>query len=73
MIKKLAVSITTVVIFFSATAAAGQITLTLSDESESGKVRYCFYENSNYSFTHEVPISRSCPFTRTFDTDDDEE
>lgn len=58
---------------FSLPLHAGQITLTLADESESGQTKYCFYENSNYSFTYEVPLSRQCPFTRTFETDEENE
>lgn len=62
---------TAIILSFSANAE--QITLPLSAESESGKTRYCFYENSNYSFTYEVRASQSCPFTRTFNLDEDEE
>lgn len=57
-------------IAFSVPAVAGNITLTNTDKQESGRTKYCFYENSQYSFTYEVPVSRQCPYTRTFDTDE---
>ena len=50
-------------------ARAGQITLTNPQEEqmENGKT-LCIYENSMYSFTY---ITKgSCPYARTFDTDD---
>ncbi|AWA63461.1 MULTISPECIES: hypothetical protein [Klebsiella] len=50
-------------------ARAGQITLTnpQEEQTENGKT-LCIYENSMYSFTY---ITKgSCPYARTFDTDD---
>ncbi|EPD3512681.1 TPA: hypothetical protein ACTYX2_001685 [Klebsiella pneumoniae] len=48
---------------------AGQITMVSPQEeqTENGKT-LCIYENSNYTFTY---ITKgSCPYARTFDTDD---
>lgn len=52
----------------SVQAYAGQITLTnpQEEQTENGKT-LCIYENSNYTFTY---ITKgSCPYARTFDTD----
>ncbi|TCW15050.1 hypothetical protein EDF73_10372 [Raoultella sp. BIGb0138] len=49
---------------------AGKITLSNPDEQElKGRERLCTYENSIYLFTL-VTRSQSCPFSKTFDTDD---
>ncbi|EMN0242400.1 TPA: hypothetical protein P7Z40_004820 [Klebsiella pneumoniae] len=53
-------------------AHAGQITMSDPDEQElQGGKRLCTYENSIYLFTL-VTRSQSCPFTKTFDTSDNE-
>lgn len=58
-------------LFISATAIASPtITLTLSDEMETGNTKVCLYSNANYDFTYEVSASEHCPFTKTFDVDD---
>ncbi|HGH7233839.1 TPA: hypothetical protein ACHQP4_003581 [Klebsiella aerogenes] len=52
-------------------ARAGQITLTnpQEEQTENGKM-LCIYENSNYTFTY---ITKgSCPYAKTFDTEDSE-
>lgn len=53
-------------------ARAGQITLTNPQEetTESGKT-LCTYENSNYTFTY-VTSAQSCPYAKTFNTEDSE-
>ena len=60
-----------VLLALSSSVFAGQITLTDPDEYVSGDTKYCIYENSIYSFTTEVSVNRQCPYTRTFDTDED--
>lgn len=57
----------------SASATAGQITIPNSGESVNGDTKVCFYSNSNYDFTYEVSVNRQCPYTRTFNTDEDDE
>lgn len=50
---------------------AGQITLTnpQQETTENGKT-LCIYENSNYTFTY---ITKgSCPYAKTFNTEDSE-
>ncbi len=53
-------------------AHAGKITMSNPDEQElqDGK-RLCTYENSIYLFTL-VTRSQSCPYSRTFQTEDNE-
>lgn len=54
------------------TAHAGKITMSNPDEQElQGGKRLCTYENSIYLFTL-VTRSQSCPFSKTFDTLDNE-
>lgn len=53
-------------------AQAGKITMSNPDEQElKGGKRLCTYENSVYLFTL-VTRSQSCPFSKTFDTLDNE-
>ncbi|EPE3188950.1 hypothetical protein ACSHDV_000800 [Cronobacter sakazakii] len=53
-------------------AAASKITMSNPDEQElKGGKRFCTYENSVYLFTL-VTHSQSCPFSKTFDTSDNE-
>lgn len=53
-------------------ATAGKITMSNPDEQElQGGKRLCTYENSIYLFTL-VTRSQSCPFSKTFDTSDNE-
>lgn len=63
--------IAAVLLAVSFSVSAGQITLILSDQEVSGNNKYCFYSNANYDFTYVVSASRQCPYTRTFDTDDE--
>ena len=54
------------------TASAGRITMSNPDEQElAGGKLLCVYSNSIYTFTI-VTRSTSCPYTRTFDTEDSE-
>ena len=57
---------------FPALATAGQITMVTPEEeqTENGKT-LCTYQNSNYLFTL-VTRSQSCPYSKTFDTSDNE-
>jgi hypothetical protein len=51
-------------------ATAGKITMNDPDEKElQGGKRLCTYENSFYLFTL-VTGSQSCPFSKTFDTNE---
>lgn len=53
-------------------ANAGKVTLSYPDEQEiAGGKLLCVYSNSIYTFTI-VTRSTSCPYTRTFDTEDSE-
>lgn len=53
-------------------AQAGKITMSNTDEQElQGGKRLCIYENSIYLFTV-VTRSQSCPYSKTFDTGDNE-
>lgn len=53
-------------------AQAGKITMSNPDEQElKGGKKLCTYENSIYLFTL-VTRSQSCPFSKTFDTLDNE-
>lgn len=53
-------------------AHAGKITMCNPDEQElKGGKRLCTYENSIYLFTL-VTRSQSCPYSKTFDTEDNE-
>lgn len=53
-------------------AHAGKITMTHPEEeqTENGKT-LCTYQNSIYVFTY-VTSAQSCPYAKTFDTDDSE-
>lgn len=55
-----------------ALATAGQITMTnpQEEQTENGKT-LCTYQNSIYLFTV-VTRSESCPYSKTFDTSDNE-
>ncbi|GKJ06703.1 hypothetical protein NUKP23_19990 [Klebsiella variicola] len=51
---------------------AGKITMSGPEEQElKGGKRLCTYESSLYLFTL-VTRSQSCPFSKTFDTEDNE-
>ncbi|CAM6649714.1 hypothetical protein [Enterobacter intestinihominis] len=53
-------------------AHAGKITMSTPDEQVlKGGRRLCTYENSIYLFTL-VTHSQSCPFSKTFDTEENE-
>ncbi|HEY2451390.1 MAG TPA: hypothetical protein VGI71_01980 [Scandinavium sp.] len=53
-------------------AYAGKITMSNPDEQElKGGKRLCTYENNIYLFTL-LTHSQSCPYTKTFDTEDSE-
>ncbi|WP_286933769.1 hypothetical protein [Leclercia sp. UBA5958] len=53
-------------------AHAGKITMSNPDEQElQGGKRLCTYENSIYLFTL-VTRSQSCPYSKTFDTSENE-
>ncbi|HBQ8161815.1 TPA: hypothetical protein PCA87_003427 [Klebsiella pneumoniae] len=56
----------------SVQANAGQITMTnpQEEQTENGKT-LCIYQNSNYTFT--FITKGSCPYAKTFDTEDSEE
>ncbi|WP_256575215.1 MULTISPECIES: hypothetical protein [Klebsiella pneumoniae complex] len=54
-----------------ALANAGQITLVLSDEQETGNTKICIYSNANYTFTYVT--KGKCPYAKTFNTEDSEE
>lgn len=56
----------------SVQANAGQITMTnpQQEQTENGKT-LCIYQNSNYTFT--FITKGSCPYAKTFDTEDSEE
>lgn len=55
-----------------ALANATQITLTnpQEEQTENGKT-LCVYENTNYLFTY-VTSAQSCPYAKTFSTEDSE-
>lgn len=50
-----------------ALANAGQITLILSDEQETGNAKICIYENANYTETVTIRPSQQCRYTVTFE------
>lgn len=53
-------------------AHAGKITMSNPDEQElQGGKRLCTYESSQYLFTL-VTRSQSCPYSKTFQTEDNE-
>ena len=56
----------------SGQANATQITMTdpQEEQTENGKT-LCIYQNSNYTFT--FITKGSCPYAKTFDTEDSEE
>lgn len=56
----------------SVQANAGQITMTnpQEEQTENGKT-LCIYQNSIYTFT--FITKGSCPYAKTFDTEDSEE
>lgn len=61
-----------VVALLPLSAQAGRITMSNPDEQElQGGKRLCIYESSIYLFTL-VTRSQSCPYSRTFDTNDNE-
>ncbi|EPU6478766.1 hypothetical protein LRR64_00430 [Klebsiella pneumoniae] len=60
-----------VLLVLSSQAMATKITMTdpQEEQTENGKT-LCIYENSNYTFTY---ITKgSCPYAKTFDTEDSE-
>ena len=48
------------------TAHAERITLTLTDEQETGNAKVCIYENANFTETVTIRPSEQCKYTRTF-------
>nr|WP_241666644.1 hypothetical protein [Jejubacter calystegiae] len=51
---------------------AGRITMSNPDEQElQGGKRLCVYSNIIYTFTY-VTRSQSCPYSKTFDTSENE-
>lgn len=61
-----------VLLVLSSQAIATKITMTdpQEEQTENGKT-LCIYENANYTFTY---ITKgSCPYAKTFDTEDSEE
>ncbi|HCJ5443328.1 hypothetical protein M5S84_14385 [Enterobacter hormaechei] len=50
-----------------ALANAGQITLILSDEQETGNTKICVYSNANFTETVTVKTSQQCHYTMTFE------
>ncbi|CAA7332654.1 Hypothetical protein MEKHABCG_00086 [Escherichia phage vB_EcoM_UP17] len=65
--------LTVVLLAFSFTVAAGQITLILSDSEVNGNTKYCYYSNANQDEVIAIPKSRQCPYTKTSSTEDDDE
>lgn len=60
------------VVLLPATGYAGKITMSNPDEQKlTGGKLLCVYSNSLYTFTL-VTRSTSCPYTRTFNTEDSE-
>ncbi|MRI51405.1 hypothetical protein FDP61_18945 [Enterobacter ludwigii] len=51
------------------TAHAERITLTLTDEQETGNAKVCIYENANFTETVTIRPSEQCKYTRTFEED----
>ncbi|MBT1899510.1 hypothetical protein K1J48_21185 [Enterobacter hormaechei] len=47
--------------------AHARITLTLTDEQETGNAKICIYENANYTETVTVKTSQQCHYTMTFE------
>ena len=61
-----------VVVLLPLAAHAGKITISNPDEQElQGGKRLCTYENSIYLFTL-VTRSQTCPYSKTFDTTENE-
>ncbi|EIH0451249.1 hypothetical protein DDM21_005033, partial [Escherichia coli] len=50
--------LTVVLLAFSFTVAAGQITLILSDSEVNGNTKYCYYSNANQDEVIAIPKSR---------------
>lgn len=50
-------------------AHAGRITLTLTDEQETGNAKMCIYSNANYTETVTIRLSQQCRHTMTFEED----
>lgn len=48
-------------------AAHAGITLTLTDEQETGNAKICIYSNTNYTETVTFRPSEQCKYTRTFE------
>lgn len=48
-------------------AHAGRITLTLTDEQQTGNAKICVYSNANYTETVMLPPSKQCKYTVTFE------
>ncbi|HGK4671704.1 TPA: hypothetical protein ACJ2WV_000899 [Kluyvera georgiana] len=47
--------------------AHAAITLTLTDEQETGNAKVCIYSNANYTETVTTRPSEQCKYTRTFE------
>ena len=75
MMKKCTTSVLTVLALLACqplTAHAGRITMSNPDEQElKGGKRLCTYESPQYLFTL-VTRSQSCPYSKTFQTEDNE-
>ena len=56
-----------IVALLPALANAGQITLILSDEEETGNAKICVYSNANYTETVTIRPSQQCRYTMTFE------
>ena len=50
-----------------ALANAGQITLILSDEQETGNAKVCVYSNAIFTETVTIRPSQQCRYTMTFE------
>ncbi|APG19698.1 hypothetical protein FEI17_04555 [Kosakonia radicincitans] len=56
-----------IVALLPALANAGQITLILSDEEETGNAKICVYSNANYTEIVTIRPSQQCRYTMTFE------
>lgn len=70
MMKRILLSVLTLLPLVA--YGGGKITMSNPDEQElQGGKRLCTYENSIYLFTL-VTRSQTCPYSKTFDTQDNE-
>ncbi|TCB88963.1 hypothetical protein E0L16_03715 [Enterobacter quasihormaechei] len=56
-----------IVALLPALANAGQITLILSNEEETGNAKICVYSNANYTEIVTIRPSQQCRYTMTFE------